>query len=293
MNEGIVFSLLAALVFGGYLVAIKQYFDHYPSTLFVALANASALVWYTPIAILTAPDSGFLPASLDPLGFAILLGTGVATALAILAFFRAIAVGEVSYVAPLSKLVPVFVLPLEVLVLQQALTTLQVAGVVVATIAVYVANYRSDAGLVTPFRRAATNRAAQFALLSAAVFGFVDVGKRLSMQELAIPPQTFVPVSLATVFLIVAPLAYQKRGAVDWQGDWYLFVGAGLLAALGQHLAAVAFQTQPASVVSPLVNTQAVVAVVLGSLLLGESYFRTRLAAAGLAVGGIALITLG
>lgn len=293
MNEGIVFSLLAALVFGGYLVAIKQYFDHYPSTLFVALANASALVWYTPIALSTVPDSGFLPASLDPLGLAILVGTGVATALAILAFFRAIAVGEVSYVAPLSKLVPVFVLPLEVLVLQQALSPLQVAGVVVATVAVYVANYRADAGLVTPFRRAATSRAAQFALLSAAVFGFVDVGKRVSMQELAIPPQTFVPVSLATVFLIVAPLAYQKRGAVDWRGDWYLFVGAGLLAALGQHLAAVAFQTQPASVVSPLVNTQAVVAVVLGSLLLGESHFRTRLAAAGLAVGGIALITLG
>lgn len=293
MNEGIVFSLVAALVFGGYLVAMKQYFDHYPSTLFVALANASALVWYTPIALLTVPDSGFLPASIDPLGFAILLGTGVATALAILAFFRAIAVGEVSYVAPLSKLVPVFVLPLEVFVLQQALSALQVAGVVVATVAVYVANYRADAGLVAPFRRAATNRAAQFALLSAAVFGFVDVGKRLSMQELAIPPQTFVPISLATVFLIVLPLGYQNRGAVEWRGDWRLFAGAGLLAALGQHFAAVAFQTQPASVVSPLVNTQAVVAVVLGSLLLGESYFRTRLAAAALAVGGIALITLG
>ncbi|HMB51273.1 MAG TPA: EamA family transporter [Natronoarchaeum rubrum] len=49
----------------------------------------------------------------------------------------------------------------------------------------------------------------------------------------------------------------------------------------------------PASVVSPVVNTQAVVAVVLGSLLLGESHVRTRLAAAGLAVGGIVLITLG
>lgn len=292
VNQGIVFSLLAALVFGGYLVAIKQYFDHYPSTLFVALANASALVWYAPIAVLTVPDSGFLPASLDPLGLAILVGTGVATALAILAFFRAIVVGEVSYVAPLSKLVPVFVLPLEVLVLQQALSALQIAGVLVATVAVYVANYRSD-GLVTPLRRAATNRAAQFALLSAAVFGFVDLGKRFSMQELAIPPQTFVPVSIATVLLIVLPLGYQNRDAVEWRGDWYLFVGAGLLAALGQHLAAVAFQTQPASVVSPLVNTQAIVAVVLGSLLLGESYFRTRLAAAALAVGGIALITLG
>jgi len=292
VNQGIALALVAALVFGIYLVVIKRYFDHYPATLYVALSNLAGIVWYAPIAALTVPDSGFLPAGVDSVGIAILLGTAVATAVGLLTFFRAIRVGDVSYVAPLSKLVPVFVLPLEVLLLQQRLTPLQIVGVVVATAAVYVANYRSD-GLFQPFRRAAGSRAAQFALLSAATFGVVDIGKRVSMQELSIPPQTFVPVSLVTVGLIVTPLAYRTHEAVDVRGDGLKLFGAGLLVAVAQHTTAAAFQAQPASVVSPLVNTQAVVAVVLGSLLLGESHFRTRLVAAGLAVGGIALITLG
>jgi drug/metabolite transporter (DMT)-like permease len=292
VNEGIGFALAAAFVFGGYLVAIKRYFGHYPSTLYVALVNATALPWAVAIGVVTVPQSGYLPDSLSAVGVAVLLGTGVLTAAALLAFFRAIRVGEVSYVAPLSKLVPVFVLPLEVLVLSQRLTPLQVGGVVVATGAVYVANYRAD-GLLTPFRRAATSRAAQFALLSAATFGVVDLGKRVIVQELAIPPATFVPVSMLTVLVVVLPFAVGERDAVGVRADLPALVGMGLLAAVGQHLTAIAFETLPASVVSPLVNTQAVVAVVLGSLLLGESHFRTRLVAAALAVGGITLITLG
>ena len=292
MNEGIGLALAAAFVFGGYLVAIKRYFSHYPSTLYIALVNAAALPWAVGIGVVTVPSGGYLPASLSTLGVAVLLGTGVFTAVALLAFFRAIRIGEVSYVAPLSKLVPVFVLPLEVLLLSQQLSALQVGGVVVATAAVYVANYRSD-GLFTPFRRAATNRAAQFALLSAATFGVVDLGKRVVVQELAIPPGTFVPVSIATVLVVVAPFALRERGAVPVRDDLVALVGMGLLAAVGQHLTAIAFDTLPASIVSPLVNTQAVIAVVFGSLLLGESHFRTRLIAAALAVGGIALITLG
>jgi drug/metabolite transporter (DMT)-like permease len=292
VNEAVLLSLFAALVFGVYLVGIKQYCSHYPPSLLIVVVNVFALAWYAPIAVLTVSGGRFLPATLSLQGVAILLGTVAFTALALLAFFHGLAIGDVSYVAPLSKIVPVFVLPIEVLALGQGLTTLQVVGVLVATAAVYVANYRSE-GLLTPLRRAATNRAAQFALLSAATFGVVDVGKRLSMQELAIPPQTFVPVLFVGVALLLAPLAIRERDAVDVRPDLSKLVALGLLVAVAQHVVAVAFQTQPASIVSPLVNTQAVVAVVLGSLLLNEPQVRTRLAAAGLAVGGIALITLG
>uniref|UniRef100_UPI0037429688 EamA family transporter n=1 Tax=Halonotius aquaticus TaxID=2216978 RepID=UPI0037429688 len=54
-----------------------------------------------------------------------------------------------------------------------------------------------------------------------------------------------------------------------------------------------AFVALPASVVSPVVNTQAVIAVVLGSLLLGEPHPRLRLLAGGLAVVGVVLVSIG
>ncbi|MFD1587688.1 EamA family transporter [Halorientalis brevis] len=292
MNEGLLLSVAAALWLGCYLVVVKRYFSHYPPVLYVALSNTTSLVWYLPVVLFTVPADERVPASLDLAGVAVLAGTAVFTGVALLSFYHALAIGDVSYVAPLSKIVPVFVLPLEVVLLDQRLSALQIAGVVVATLAVYVANYRTGS-LIGPLRRIATNRAAGFALLSAATFGVVDVGKRVSMQELAVPPETFVAVMLVTVLLLVAPFAVRHRGTVDARDDAVKLLAAGLLVAGGQHLIATAFQTLPASVVSPVVNTQAVVAVVLGSLLLDESHFRTRLAAAGLAVGGIALITLG
>ncbi|MFC7042793.1 EamA family transporter [Halonotius sp. GCM10025705] len=82
-----------------------------------------------------------------------------------------------------------------------------------------------------------------------------------------------------------------RRGSL--RGDrWKLLLAGGVLAA-GQHLVSVAFVALPASVVSPIVNTQAVIAVVLGSLLLGEPHARLRLLAGGLAVGGVVLVSIG
>ncbi|MEA5388893.1 EamA family transporter [Haloarculaceae archaeon H-GB2-1] len=196
-----------------------------------------------------------------------------------------------SYVAPLSKVVPLFVLPLEVALLGERLAPLQVAGVLVVTGAIYVANF--DAGaLLDPFKRAVTTRAAQLALLSAATWGVVDVGRRVLLQELAFQPAVFVVLQLAVIVLALLPLAV-RRGFGGVRSDLGKFAGMGLLVALGNHMVMAAFTQLPASIVSPVVNTQAVVAVVLGGVLLGEDAFRMRLLAAGLAVGGVTLITVG
>ncbi len=90
-----------------------------------------------------------------------MLAVTAVTAVGLLTLFRAIRVGEVSYVSPISKIVPVFVLPLEVGLLGQHLSPLQVGGVVVATAAVYVANWQGTA-LLAPLRRAQQSRPANW-----------------------------------------------------------------------------------------------------------------------------------
>lgn len=289
MQTGVALALAAAVVFGTYLFVVKRYFGEYPAPTYVLYANVAGVLAYLPVAALTmpaAPLAGFTAATVG-----LLVGTSVATGFALLAFFRGLRLGDVSYVAPISKVVPAFVLPLEVLVLGERLAPLQVAGVVVITVALYVANYRRG-DLLEPLRRAATTSAAQFALASAAVFGVVDVGKRLLMQEHAVPPPVFVPVLLVVVAATMLPLAARAWPRGDPRGDFRKWAGVGVLVATAQHLTAVAFQTLPASVASPLVNTQAVVAVALGALVLNEPQFRTRLAAAALAVAGVALVSV-
>jgi len=288
LPPGIGYSLAAAVVWGTYIFVLKQYFEEYPSTVVTVGVNAAAVLWYLPLTIQrTAPAdvpslSGFSVAE-----GVLVVGTIVATAAAFLVFLWALGRGDVSYVAPISKVVPVFVLPIEVLFLQERLTSVQVTGVVVATLAVYVANYRTGS-LLDPIRKAASSRAAQFGLLSAAFFAVSDVGKRVALQELALPLELWVPTVLGGVLVVVLPLAVREWVPIRDALPKFALAGGGV--ALGEHVTSLAFSTVPASIASPIINTQAVVAVLLGGVLLREDSFRIRLAAAGLAVVGVGLI---
>ncbi|MFB6111882.1 MAG: EamA family transporter [Halobacteriaceae archaeon] len=292
MNLGIAYSIAAALVWGTELFILKRYFDGVPVAALTVALNAAAILWYLPVAVRTV-DPATIP-TLDALGWTgigAVVGAVLATASAFVVFLIAIQGGEVSYVAPINKIAPVFVVPVEVAALGTALDPLQVVGIVLATLAVYVANYRPGAGgLLAPFRRAAVSRPARLALLSAAGFAAADLCRRLALQEGDIPPGAFVLVLLGGVLIVLLPLAARELSETDVR--WLASRAAvlGLLVAVGEHVTSLAFSLAPASVASPIVNTQAVVAVLLGGVILGERYFRVRLVAAGLAVVGVMLV---
>ena len=288
LGPGIGYAMFAALVWGGYIFALKRYFSGYPDTVLTVGINVTAIAWYLPI---TATQGGIgrlpSPGTIGLVEVAVTLGTIVATAAAFLLFLRALDLGDVSYVAPISKIIPVFVLPVEVLVLHERLTPIQIAGVVVATLAVYVANYRTGS-LLDPLRKAVTARSARFALASAACFALGDVGKRLVLQEFGVPLTVWVPLLLGGVLVVALPLAVREW--VPLRDALPQFVLAGGVVAVAEHATSLAFSIVPASIASPIINTQAVVAVVLGGLFLREDAFGIRLVAAGLAVVGVGLI---
>ncbi|WP_224448561.1 DMT family transporter [Haloprofundus salilacus] len=293
MNSGISYSLVAAIVWGVYLFVLKRYFDGIPGSVLTVLVNVAAISWYLPV-LLTSVSLSETP-SVTSLGFealAIVVGTVCATGAAFLVFLRALDAGDVSYVAPINKVVPVFVLPIEILLLHERLAPIQILGVVVATFAVYVANYRGGR-LSDPIRAASSSTAAQLALLSAACYAVSDVGKRVALQELNLQPELWVVVLLGGVTVVVLPFAARSwpDGTLTRRTVGELAVG-GFLVALGEHVTSLAFAAVPASIASPIINTQAVVAVVLGGVLLREEFFGTRLVAAALAVCGVGLIAL-
>lgn len=290
VNVGITYAGLAALLYGTSLFVRKWWFTDYPASVFLLVTYALSLIVYSPVVIVS--DEPFLATS-DPVA---VLGPMVAvtamTAFALLLLFRAIRIGDVSYVSPISKIIPVFVLPLEVGLLGQRLSALQVGGVVVATVAIYVANWQGTT-LLAPLRRAGRSRPAQLALLSAATFAVVDVGKRVLMQELAIAPTTYVPLMLVGVAALVSPLTIRARWPDEWWHDLPLFAFTALIVATANHVVLLAFQRLPASIVSPIVNGQAVVAVILGAVFLVETQLRARLVATGLAIAGITMVSVG
>lgn len=291
LEPGIVYSVVAAFIWGVYIFLLKQYFGGYPGPVVTVVVNAFAILWYLPVtAVRTDPGSVPTLGELGLFGVGIVAGTGALVGLAFVLFLDALAEGDVSYVAPINKLVPVFVLPIEIVLLNQFLGPLQIAGVVVATLAVYVANYRGGS-LADPLRRAVHSRPAQLALASAACYAASDVGKRVALQELAIPTTVWVPLLFVTAGVAVLPVALRRWKSV--RGALPRFAAAGGVVAIGEHVTSTAFALVPASVASPIVNTQAIVAVVLGGVLLREPDFGIRLVAAFLAVAGVSLIAVG
>lgn len=292
MTLGIWFAIIAALIWGVYLFYLKRMFTEYAASTLTVLINVFALGWYGPIVAYSLGVDGVVEAvsvfELAHLG--ILALTAVTIAAAMITFLRALGIGDVSYVAPINKIVPVFVLPIEVVVLGQFLTPLQVAGVVVATIAIYVANFQGGS-LTEPLRRIAHSRAAQLALVSAFFFAVSDVGKRIALQELAIPATLWVPLLLGSVIVILAPIAPRSTPGLN-RVEVRKLAGAGAFVAAGEHVTTLAFALIPASIASPIVNTQAIVAVLLGGILLKERYFRIRIVAAVLAVIGVTMIAI-
>ena len=290
VDPGIGVALTAAVVWGVYIYLLKRLFEGYPPAALTVLVNSFAIAWYVPVVV---ADGSVTASSLDAFGLAelgVVAVTVVATAAAFVLFLVAIADGDVSYVTPINKVVPMFVLPMEILLLGQVLTPLEVAGVVVATLAVYVANY-DPGGFLEPFVKAANSRPAQLALLSAMCYAVSDVGKRVALQELAIPETLWVPLLLAGVAAVLLPSAVRNR-PTNVRADLPKFALAGAVVALGEHVTTLSFAILPASIASPIINTQAIVAVVLGGLLLGERHFRIRILAAVLAVIGVTMIAV-
>lgn len=291
MEFGLYFAVTAAFVWGVYIYLLKELFSGYPPAALTVLINTFALAWYVPVVVTRTDFAAVRIDAYGPTDVAVVLITIVMTAVAFVLFLQAIAEGDVSYVTPINKVVPIFVLPLEILFLGQFLTPVQVFGVVVATAAVYVANY-DPSGLLQPIINAAHSRPAQLALLSALCYAVSDLGKRVSLQELAIPETVWVPTLLLGVTIVLFPQAVHTPPPVSVLGDLPKLAAAGAIVALGEHVTTLAFATLPASIASPVINTQAIIAVVLGGILLGERYFRVRLIAAVLAVVGVSLIAL-
>lgn len=119
-NSWILWALLSAFFAGITAVLAKLGVEHVNSHLATAIRTAVILVFSWAIALSVVP-AGEL-ATLSRRTWLFLIGSGLATGLSWLCYFRALQLGEVSRVAPLDKLSVVFAIVLAAVVLRERLT---------------------------------------------------------------------------------------------------------------------------------------------------------------------------
>ena len=238
----------------------------------------------------------------------VLLG-GVASVIAISCFYKALAIGSMSIVAPISAtnaMIPFLV----GLALGERPSAAQLAGVVLAAVGVVlVASERARAGdtigaaalpnepAIEPAaldarpERRNQRRAIVLSLVAAVCMGLVLVGYDATARHDALWAMLGGRMSSAVIFLMVflvlRPRVELRRSAVPF------IVAVGLLDTGANGLFALATTQGYLSIVAVIGSVYPVVTVILAYVVLRERLARHQLAGAAATLAGIALIAAG
>ncbi|HSI31486.1 MAG TPA: DMT family transporter [Miltoncostaeaceae bacterium] len=242
----------------------------------VALSQAAGLVLALLLLALTRPDVPSAEA------YAVGIAGGACGALGLAAFYRGLAVGTMSLVAPISALGALLPLALD-LAAGRSPGPLALAGMVVAL---------AGAALAATAPGPASRAGLGLAVVAALGFGgfFVLLAESAdgagALWSLVAARTGSVPIALVGVAVLGAGLAV-GRGVLP------LVLGAGILDASANLMFAAGSQRGLVSVVAVLGSLYPVVTVALAALVLHERLGRLQAVGAAVALGGVVMIAAG
>jgi drug/metabolite transporter (DMT)-like permease len=215
------------------------------------------------------------------------VGAGAGGTIALAAFYRALAIGKMSIVAPISSTAAI--VPVAVgMAGGDRPQALQLAGIVAAIVGVVLASREPDAGA----SESSVNRMSiMLALVAALGFGGFFVGMRASSHYDVLWALLLARVAGVTVLAVVAGVRWSElTGRIE---RFPLLAAAGLLDLLANALYALATRHGLLSVVAVLSSLYPLVTVLLARAFLGERVARIQELGIAAAVAGVAMIAAG
>jgi drug/metabolite transporter (DMT)-like permease len=250
------------------------------------VSQAVALVLLLPLALALADEGP----SAAAVGWAAL--GGCAGVIALAAFYRGLAIGTMSVVAPISATgaaVPVLVGLAE----GERPGVLQVVGMAAALVGVILASRECEpAEDLGDEHRAAGRAAIGLAFVAAAGFGTFFVGVDRASATAEVPWVIVVSRSCSLVLVLIAALVARPRLPRD-AGSIGALAVIGVLDLGANGLFAIATTEGLLSVVAVLGSLYPAVTVVLARLVLAERVSRTQAVGVGLTLAGVVAISAG
>jgi drug/metabolite transporter (DMT)-like permease len=217
------------------------------------------------------------------------IAAGAAGIVALTAFYRALSIGTMSIVAPISATGAI--VPVAVGVAQgERPAALQVAGIAAAIVGVVLASREDDAALRHD-GRAPSRLSILLALVAAAGFGTFFVALRTSAR--ADVAWALLAARLAGVVLLGVAFALRRPGAVRDPRALVALVAVGVLDLSANGLYAIATRHGLLSVVAVGASLYPLGTVLLARVLLGERVRRVQEVGIVAALTGVALIAAG
>jgi drug/metabolite transporter (DMT)-like permease len=217
------------------------------------------------------------------------LGAGAAGMVALTAFYRALAIGTMSIVAPISATGAV--VPVVVGIAQgERPAALQLAGIAAAIVGVVLASREDDAALRRD-ARVPSRLSIPLALVAAAGFGTFFVALRSSARVDV--PWALLAARVAGVMLLVAGSLVRRPAAVRAPRVLGVLAAVGLLDLSANGLYAIATRHGLLSVVAVAASLYPLGTVMLARVLLGERVRRVQGVGIAAALTGVVLIAAG
>lgn len=171
--------------------------------------------------------------------------------------------GKAAMIVPLTALYPLVTILLAMLLLKERLNRIQLGGVLLSLLAIYLFNVQREEGFLS--------RSLLYALAPIALWGAAGFLQKLSTNHISGELSTlwflgaFIPA--AVVMLMREPLPSPIATKT-----WLLVIGQGFFLALGNFAILIAFASQgKASIITPLTALYPVVSVPIAIFFLGEN----------------------
>lgn len=261
--------------------------------------DSQAFVWCLvgASACLLVPVSVWLGSSspLPIMGFVFAILSGVVQAGYFFALGRAYTGGDLSLVYPLSRSIPLILLPiLGVLLLAERLSGLGVAGVGCVVLGIYVLQMQEFSlwRLVRPFLSLA-QKAQVWAILTGLLTTAYTVLDKKGVLT-GMHPLVYYNVTVLVALPVLAPNILGRGKAVveEWKHGWWRIILSGILMPASYGLVLYVMKSDVVSYVLAVRQVSVVMGVIMGSVALGELYGGIRLLGGLIIFCGVVLIGL-
>lgn len=254
------------------------------AVVFLVAAGAGALLLLPALAAGAAPREGFWGA---------LAVSGTINAVAGLLIARAVHRSDLSLVAPLKSLTPLFMLVSAPLLIGEHATPVGIAGVVVIVAGAYLLAEPEGTGVLAPYRALFRDAGAREMLVVAVIFSVSAVVDKVGVQASgaltwAAALNLFVAAAMAPVVLF----RRATRGVPLLAGARRDLGGAAAVTAVALAAQMAAITMTAAAYVIAVKRTSVFFAVLAGSVFFGEGATRRRSVAAIIMIAGFALVTI-
>ncbi|MGH7203346.1 MAG: GRP family sugar transporter, partial [Candidatus Levyibacteriota bacterium] len=202
----------------------------------------------------------------------------------------------ISLLAPVTAFYPIFAAIISAFTLHEVPTPLKWVGILVIVIGAYLLDISEvKTSFLSPFKKLFSNKGVQLVLLEVFIFGITPTFQKQAIFQTHPVSPLYVSLMgniLVTIFMGVYGLRYFTKEKTHIKSNFPLFLLLGLLNALGQYAAYMAFALTNVSYSIAISQLSILLTILWGGIFFKEKKIKERLLGSFVMIAGVILLVV-